>query len=114
MTRLLVGSTWDFPLAIFTVPMYTWVMRVTSNLVKVATVLLANPDKHHWGYQTSRAAGVRSATLYRLLTRLVEYGWVTDGWEDPNTLTVRRPPRRYYVLTDRGRVELTRIIEEKR
>jgi PadR family transcriptional regulator, regulatory protein PadR len=94
--------------------MYTWVMRVTSNLLKVATVLLAAPNERHWGYQTSRTAGVRSATLYRLLTRLVEYGWVTDGWEDPNTLTVRRPPRRYYVLTDRGRVELTRIIEEKR
>lgn len=88
-------------------------VRVTRNLVKVATVLMAAPDERHWGYQTSRLAGVRSGALYPLLTRLLEYGWVTDGWEDPNTLTVRRPPRRYYVLTDRGRVELTRIIEEK-
>ena len=114
MTKSPRSSTGGFSLAIITVSMYTCVMRVTSNLLKVATVLLAAPDERHWGYQTSRTAGVRSATLYRLLSRLVEFGWVTDGWEDPNTLTVRRPPRRYYVLTDRGRVELTRIIEEKR
>lgn len=88
-------------------------VRVTRNLVKVATVLLATPDDRHWGYQTSRRAGVRSGALYPMLTRLLEYGWLTDGWEDPRTLTERRPPRRYYELTDIGRVELTRIIEEK-
>jgi len=88
-------------------------MRVTHNLVKVATVLLANPDDQHWGYDTSRRAGVRSGTLYRLLSRLLEYGWVTVVWEDPGGLTERRLPRRYYRLTEVGRVELTRIVEER-
>lgn len=101
-------------LAITSRHMYGCVVRVSRSLVKVATVLLASPDSRHWGYETSRRAGVRSGVLYPMLTRLLGYGWLTDGWEDAATLTERRPPRRYYELTDLGRTELARIVEEKR
>lgn len=78
-------------------------MRRTKSLVKVGSELLKQPDARHYGYELSRATGVRSGVIYPILRRLHEAGWVSDGWEDPRTLPEQRPPRRYYVLTAEGR-----------
>ena len=80
-------------------------MRMTHSLVQVAMVLLAAPGQRHWGYELGKLAGVRSGVLYPMLTRMLEEGWLTDGWEDPTTIH-GRPPRRYYELTNEGRREL--------
>lgn len=69
---------------------------------------MADPDGRHWGYDLSRVAGVSSGVLYPMLTRFLEQGLVTDGWEDPEERS-GRPPRRYYQLTDAGRRELGAI-----
>jgi PadR family transcriptional regulator PadR len=29
-----------------------------------------------------------------MLTRMLDEGWVEDGWEDPTTIREKRPPRR--------------------
>jgi PadR family transcriptional regulator len=90
-------------------------LRVTHALVAVALALLDDPEGQHWGYELSKAAGVRSGVMYPLLTRMLEREWLRDGWEDPNTITdKRRPPRRYYELTDTGRTELGRILQRAR
>jgi len=47
-----------------------------------------------------------------MLTRLLDQGWLTDGWEDPTTtIQQKRPPRRYYELTDLGRRELGAVVQ---
>lgn len=74
----------------------------------MARVLLEGPERRHWGYQTSRAAGVSSGAMYPMLRRWHAAGWLTDGWENPAGL-VGRPPRRYYLVTDLGRQELPRL-----
>jgi PadR family transcriptional regulator PadR len=84
-------------------------MRRTKRLVEVAAALLADPDGKHWGYELSKASGVRSGVLYPMLTRLLDEGWLTDGWEDTATLS-GRPPRRYYQLTDEGKLQLGAIV----
>jgi PadR family transcriptional regulator PadR len=43
---------------------------------------------------------VKEGTLYPLLYRLEEQGWVTTGWETRD----RGTPRKYYRLTPAGRV----------
>ena len=73
-----------------------------------------DPHGHHWGYELMKAAGVRSGVMYRLLTRLLDQGFLEDGWEDPAKLTERRPPRRYYTLTDAGRGELAAVAHAAR
>jgi PadR family transcriptional regulator PadR len=87
-------------------------MRKTYTLVQVAAALMADPMGHHWGYQLSKASGVRSGVMYPILTRLLADGWLTDGWEDPDTIKEKRPPRRYYELTDEGRIQLGAIVAE--
>jgi len=46
-----------------------------------------------------------------MLTRFLEAGWVTDGWESTDNLS-GRPPRRYYQLTDLGLARLGAILAE--
>lgn len=59
------------------------------------------------GYPLMEAASVASGTLYPMLGRWLERGWLTDGWEPVAESTKRRkPPRRYYELTEAGKIAL--------
>lgn len=86
-------------------------MRRTHALVQVAATLLDEPRGKHWGYDIGEKAGVRSGALYPMLTRLLDEGWLTDGWEDPTTIH-GRPPRRYYEITDLGLARLGALVAE--
>lgn len=88
-------------------------MRKTYALMQVTTELLADSAGKHYGYDLAKKSGVRSGVLYPMLTRMVEAGWLTDGWEDPATIQ-GRPPRRYYELTKEGILRLGGLIEEAR
>ena len=80
----------------------------------MAAVLLDDAFARYWGYDLSRRAHVRSGVLYPLLQRMLEAGWVVDGWEPEAETGGRRPPRRYYELTDEGREALGGLLSEAR
>lgn len=84
-------------------------MQMTHSLVSVAVALLSAPDDKHWGYDLSRQTGVRSGVLYPILGRLLDRGWLEDGWEEAESLKGKRPPRRYYTVTKEGLEELGAI-----
>ncbi|MDR2565919.1 MAG: PadR family transcriptional regulator [Bifidobacteriaceae bacterium] len=85
-------------------------MRMTHSLVQVAVALMEAPDDRHWGYELSQSSGVRSGVMYPLLTRMLNEGWLADGWEDAEETGGSRPPRRYYTLTDKGRTGLGGVL----
>lgn len=90
-------------------------MRRTYALVLVASALMADPGGRHWGYELSKHSGVRSGVMYPILVRMLDEGWLIDGWEDQLQLgSAKRPPRRYYELTDKGKVALGAMIAEAR
>lgn len=90
-------------------------MRRTHALVQVAMALLDGDGRgaRQWGYDLGKRARVRSGVLYPILQRLLDEGWLSDGWETEDE-AIGRPPRRYYELTDLGRRELGGVIEETR
>jgi PadR family transcriptional regulator, regulatory protein PadR len=45
---------------------------------------------------------------------MLDEGWLEDGWEDAAQLSGKRPPRRYYELTDQGKIELGALLTEAR
>jgi PadR family transcriptional regulator, regulatory protein PadR len=46
---------------------------------------------------------------------MLDEGWLTDGWEDQEQVTrAKRPPRRYYELTDAGRAALGTLLVRAR
>lgn len=75
---------------------------------RIASVFLALPDDQHFGLDVSRRAGVRSGSVYRWLTKALVNGWVDVGWETPEPQG--RPRRRWYRLTEVGRVQLTDLV----
>ena len=58
--------------------------------------------------QTNGALEVTDGTLYPVLYRLERAGYVAVRWDTPE----RGVPRKYYRLTNEGRVELERLREE--
>jgi len=65
-------------------------------------VLLDDPQVRRYGLEIMRATGLASGTLYPILTRLQETGWVRADWEDIDSSVEGRPARRYYSLTPEG------------
>lgn len=87
-------------------------MKVTHALVLVALALLdmdREGDGRVWGYALSKRSGVRSGVLYPQLDRMMGEGWLNDHWED-RAEGQKRPPRRYYTLTDDGRRQLGAVV----
>ena len=52
------------------------------------------------GYDLSRETGLKSGTLYPLLMRFSDRGWVEARWAEAET--PGRPPRHMYRLTPEG------------
>ena len=81
-------------------------MKRTRAAEKVASALLAEPDGRHWGYSLWKQSGVRSGVMYPILLRMLDAGWLSSGWEDR---PVGRPPRRYYEITNAGKIALAEL-----
>lgn len=86
------------------------IQRQTQTLRTVLQALMADPDAVHYGYDLSRTTKIRSGVMYPTLQRLLDAGWVGDGWEDPTTIQKRRAPRRYYRLTELGKEKAAEIL----
>lgn len=87
-------------------------MKVTHSLALVALAILQMDREDSgsiWGYQLSKRSGVRSGVLYPQLDRMLAEGWLGDHWEE-RAGGQKRPPRRYYTLTDHGRAELGAVV----
>jgi DNA-binding PadR family transcriptional regulator len=76
--------------------------RITTSVIKVLAALLADVDADRYGLDLIRDTGLASGTLYPILVRLDEAGWVEAHWEDIDPAAEGRPARRYYRLTPAG------------
>ncbi|GLY05081.1 MULTISPECIES: PadR family transcriptional regulator [Actinoplanes] len=78
--------------------------RVTAAVIKVLVAFLEDPDADRYGLDLMRASGHPSGTLYPILLRLQNAGWVDAVWEEIDPVAAGRPARRYYRLTPDGLV----------
>lgn len=74
--------------------------NISPQTVKVLTQLLTRRDVWHYGYALARETGLPSGTLYPILIRLAEQGWLQTRWTEPDRPGV--PPRHTYRLTSAG------------
>ncbi|CAN5190206.1 hypothetical protein BH11ACT4_BH11ACT4_23460 [soil metagenome] len=84
-------------------------MKRTKAVTKVAVEIMSSPSRQFWGYPLSIDTGLRSGVLYPILQRMLDEGWLADGWETIDRTVEKRPARRYYTLTDLGARELGAI-----
>jgi PadR family transcriptional regulator, regulatory protein PadR len=89
-------------------------VRMTVTVAKVLAALLADPAGEHYGLQLMQQTGIASGTLYPILTRLQNAGWLTARWEDGDPSDAGRPVRRYYQLTAEGAEQARAALAELR
>jgi PadR family transcriptional regulator PadR len=77
-------------------------MKVTHHTKLVLSVLLDAPAEEVYGFELSRASGLPSGTIYPILRRLEDEGWLASRWEDIDEGQEGRRRRRYYRLTGSG------------
>ena len=76
--------------------------RITGPTLKVLAALLGGPRDELAGSEIARVAKLASGTLYPILMRLEEAGWLESRWEVEDPKALGRPRRRYYRVTGIG------------
>ena len=76
--------------------------RLSLQTLTVLQVFLEHPQDQFSGADLLRLTGLASGTLYPLLLRLEQAGWLESDWEDVDPRTAGRPRRRYYRVTATG------------
>ncbi|WP_331750192.1 PadR family transcriptional regulator (plasmid) [Streptomyces longwoodensis] len=88
-------------------------IRLTKPTIAVLeTLLSATSDERAWGLSICRDADLGPGTVYPILDRLSERGWVTSYEETgPHP---GRPARRFYELTGIGRTRAEEALEARK
>lgn len=76
--------------------------RMTLAVQLVLRALLATPGREMYGLEILRSAGLPSGTVYPILGRLADAGWLTQRDEHIDTRKAGRPRRSYYQITPKG------------
>src|SRR6266446_372740 len=87
-------------------------IRLSAPTLKVLKLLLEKPLEGHSGADIFRTLGVSSGTLYPLLARLENAGWLASEWELIDPSKTGRPRRRFYRLTGHGQTSASRALAE--
>jgi len=75
---------------------------MTTQALQVVAVLLSNPTDQWYGFELVEKVGLKSGTVYPLLARFEQAGWLESRWEDVDPRVAGRPRRRLYALTAVG------------
>jgi PadR family transcriptional regulator, regulatory protein PadR len=76
------------------------VRRSSGQTLNLLQALLDAPRAWHHGYELSKATGLLSGTLYPILMRLSDRGFLEHKWQE--TPEPGRPARHVYRLTAKG------------
>lgn len=90
-------------------------LRVTNPLLDVLEVFVSAPDggEDLHGWAIMKATKRSGPTVYGILDRLEDMGWITGEWEAQNP-DPSRPRRRFYRITPDGHARATRLLLEHR
>ena len=86
--------------------------RLTAQTLQVLDALLTWPGSA--GADISRHTKLPSGTLYPILLRLEDAGWLSSEWEGGNPPELGRPRRRFYRVTAEGALAARSAAEELR
>ena len=86
--------------------------RITGPTLKVLGQFFRCPTAPLSGAEISRSTGLASGTLYPILFRLEEAGWLESEWEDVTPALAKRPRRRLYCMTGLGEANARASLQE--
>lgn len=74
------------------------ITRITETTIKVLQCLYEGKGQEIWGLEIVKKTGLKTGTVYPILERLENLGWVTSQWEVSSQRKGAR--RRTYLLTN--------------
>ncbi len=74
-------------------------VRMTLQTQLVLRAFLADPQQRRYGLELCDMVGLPSGTIYPILARLEQIGWLESDWEEA---AAGRPRRRFYRLAPDG------------
>lgn len=78
----------------------TLARKCSRQTLALLAALMEQPRTWHHGYELSKATDLKSGTLYPILIRLNDQGFLDSRWKDAER--PGRPPRHVYRLTASG------------
>lgn len=76
--------------------------RITTSVLLVLDIFMADLAHEHYGLDIGKETGLKAGSLYPILARLENAGWLSGRWEETDADDPGRPRRRYYALTQHG------------
>ena len=86
--------------------------RLTTQTLKVLATLMSRTQDELSGADIARSTKLSSGTLYPILLRLEEAGWVESRWETADPRELGRPRRRFYQTTGVGMKEARSTVRD--
>jgi PadR family transcriptional regulator PadR len=86
--------------------------RISAAVLDVLEVLLTGDDELY-GLKIAELSGLKTGTVYPILARLAEVGWVDSHWEREER-GERGPRRRFYRFNPEGLAAARAVVRERR
>lgn len=77
-------------------------LRMTVPVLAVLGTMLEDPTDPWYGLELAERVTLKTGTVYPVLARLEQAGWLTSHWENVDPSDEGRPRRRLYELTGQG------------
>jgi PadR family transcriptional regulator, regulatory protein PadR len=86
--------------------------RMTLQTLLVLKLLRDAPPEGCYGLEISKGTGLPTGSIYPILARLEQAGWLVSAWEDIDEVSEGRRRRRYYRLTTAGAERAKATLED--
>ena len=81
-------------------------LKLTFDVLRIATLFVAEPNRPLWNYWIAKRLGLRAAITFNMLRRLEEHGWLVSAPERGYvSVDARRPARKHFRITEKGKRE---------
>jgi PadR family transcriptional regulator, regulatory protein PadR len=67
-------------------------LKLTPRMARVIKIFLEDPGQPRYGFELMRLTGLPSGSLYPVLAKFEETGWLAGGREDIDPHAEGRPP----------------------
>jgi PadR family transcriptional regulator PadR len=87
-------------------------IRLSRPALKILKLFIEEPSDPKSGADISRTLRISSGTLYPVLGRFENVGWLVSEWEAIDPAEAGRPRRRFYKLTALGQSKASEALAD--
>jgi len=86
--------------------------RISLQGMKVLQTFMDNASRSMSGSEIKEIVHLSTGTLYPILLRFEEVGWLESKWEEADPSKIRRPRKRFYRITSTGLSKASEVLNQ--